>query len=344
MDIHVDTVVRLMAVGAATLLLVRLMFGQVRGLLKIALAGILVGSAAYLINSSVFLPIAAEIIPPIDLLSIIIPFWTWLFARTLFERDPKFPLLVIIAATYVLGWGLVHFVPPIKMAGFYMIHIISLILIADLIYTALSGLKDDLIQKRRLIRIYLPVLIGLQAGGVLVYELIFGIAASPPMFVQTANAMLIFTLILFGGLALLVTDPDLLMVTQGHKTIDDRPPLLSPSESVLLDKLNTAMSEGQYRTPGLTIQSLGGLLETPEHRLRALINKKLGHRNFSSFLNGYRIIEAKQKLADRDLVDLPILTIAMDLGYGSLAPFNRAFRAETGVTPSDFRKAAIDQN
>jgi len=49
-------------------------------------------------------------------------------------------------------------------------------------------------------------------------------------------------------------------------------------------------------------------------------------------------------LADRELVNLPILTIAMDLGYNSLAPFNRAFRAETGVTPSDFRKTAIDQN
>ena len=30
------------------------------------------------------------------------------------------------------------------------------------------------------------------------------------------------------------------------------------------------------------------MLGTPEHRLRALINRKLGHRNFSSFLNGYR--------------------------------------------------------
>jgi len=162
MDIHVDTVVRLLATGAISLLLVRLMFGQVRGALKIALAGILV----YLINSSVFLPIPAAIIPPIDLLSIIIPFWAWLFARKLFERDPKFPLLVIIAATYVFGWFLVHFIPSIGIAGFYLIHITSLILIADLIYAALSGLSDDLIYKRRLIRIYLPLLIGFQAGGV----------------------------------------------------------------------------------------------------------------------------------------------------------------------------------
>lgn len=113
---------------------------------------------------------------------------------------------------------------------------------------------------------------------------------------------------------------------------------------MLHDKLIAAMTEGQYRAPSLTIATLASQLDTQEHRLRALINKQLGHRNFSSFLNGYRITEAKEKLSDRSLVDLPILTIAMDLGYGSLAPFNRAFRTETGLTPSDFRKEAIDQN
>jgi len=36
-----------------------------------------------------------------------------------------------------------------------------------------------------------------------------------------------------------------------------------------------------------------------------------------------------------------VLTIAMDLGYGSLAPFNRAFRETTGQSPTDFRRAAF---
>jgi AraC-like DNA-binding protein len=119
---------------------------------------------------------------------------------------------------------------------------------------------------------------------------------------------------------------------------------LSASEAVLNDRLITVMNDGHYRETGLTIQKLAEHLETPQHRLRALINQKLGHRNFSSFLNGYRIDEAREKLSDRDLVDLPILTIAMDLGYNRLAPFNRSFRSETGVTPSEFRQSAIDQN
>ena len=101
------------------------------------------------------------------------------------------------------------------------------------------------------------------------------------------------------------------------------------------------MVAGVYREAGLSIGALAERLGAPEHRLRALINQRLGYRNFSAFLNEARIAEAKGWLADPERVALPVLTIAMDLGYGSLAPFNRAFREATGQAPSDFRRAAF---
>jgi AraC-like DNA-binding protein len=36
----------------------------------------------------------------------------------------------------------------------------------------------------------------------------------------------------------------------------------------------------------------------------------------------------------------PILSIALGLGLGSIGPFNRAFKAATGLTPTAFRQAA----
>jgi AraC-like DNA-binding protein len=36
-----------------------------------------------------------------------------------------------------------------------------------------------------------------------------------------------------------------------------------------------------------------------------------------------------------------VLTIALDAGFSSLGPFNRAFKAETGVTPSEYRRQAL---
>ena len=95
-----------------------------------------------------------------------------------------------------------------------------------------------------------------------------------------------------------------------------------------------------YRQEGLTIGGLAAMLAVPEYRLRRLINSRLGHRNFASFLNGYRLQDAKQALADPTQAPVPILTIALDAGFNSLGPFNRAFKAGTGMTPSEFRRQA----
>src|SRR6202000_300593 len=54
-----------------------------------------------------------------------------------------------------------------------------------------------------------------------------------------------------------------------------------------LERLMTV--ERAYRREGLTIGSLSAELGVPEYRLRQLINEGLGHRNFSSFVNGYRL-------------------------------------------------------
>jgi AraC-like DNA-binding protein len=110
---------------------------------------------------------------------------------------------------------------------------------------------------------------------------------------------------------------------------------------VLHGKLDAAMAQRVWLEPGLTIGLLASRLDVPEHRLRALINRRLGHRNFSAFLNAHRIAEAQRVLADPARVDLPVLSMAMDLGYGSLAPFNRAFREAVGQTPTEFRRAAF---
>jgi AraC-like DNA-binding protein len=45
----------------------------------------------------------------------------------------------------------------------------------------------------------------------------------------------------------------------------------------------------------------------------------------------------KAALSDPTQKEVPILTIALDAGFGSLGPFNRAFREAEGITPSAFR-------
>jgi len=38
---------------------------------------------------------------------------------------------------------------------------------------------------------------------------------------------------------------------------------------------------------------------------------------------------------------VPVLTIAMDAGFQSIGPFNRAFKAATDSTPTEFRRLAL---
>jgi AraC-like DNA-binding protein len=101
------------------------------------------------------------------------------------------------------------------------------------------------------------------------------------------------------------------------------------------------MAEGAWRNEDLTIRSLADQLETQEHRLRRLINLRLGHRNFADFVNGYRIEAAQRRLADPAEAQTTVAAIAYDVGYGSLSPFNRAFRRMTGSTPTTWRAEAL---
>ncbi len=113
----------------------------------------------------------------------------------------------------------------------------------------------------------------------------------------------------------------------------------SAADQKLVDALMRLMGDERiYRHDNVTIGTLATKLAIPEYRLRRLINQRLGYRNFNVFLNEHRIAEAKAALADPSQAEVPVITIAMDAGFQSLGPFNRAFKATTGVTPTEYRR------
>jgi AraC-like DNA-binding protein len=115
-----------------------------------------------------------------------------------------------------------------------------------------------------------------------------------------------------------------------------------PAEERLAASLQRLMHEERaYRTEDLTVAGLAARLAVPEYRLRRLINQRLGHRNFNAYVNGLRLDEARAALADPGKRELPVLTIALDAGFQSIGPFNRAFKAATGVTPTEFRREKL---
>ena len=46
-------------------------------------------------------------------------------------------------------------------------------------------------------------------------------------------------------------------------------------------------------------------------------------------------------LADPAQRHLPVLTVALSVGYQSITPFNNAFRQAKGLTPTEYRRKAL---
>ena len=117
---------------------------------------------------------------------------------------------------------------------------------------------------------------------------------------------------------------------------------LPSADPQLAADLHSLMAEARiYREDQLTIGGLAARLGVPEYRLRRLINQRLGHRNFNAFVNRWRLGDAQQALLDPLRAQEPVLRIALDDGFQSIGPFNRAFKAHTGLTPTDFRRQRL---
>ncbi|MEM9739337.1 MAG: AraC family transcriptional regulator [Pseudomonadota bacterium] len=113
---------------------------------------------------------------------------------------------------------------------------------------------------------------------------------------------------------------------------------LSKDDVRLADKIRVTLGEERFfLEPDLKLSDLAKRLGEQDYKVSQCITGALGFRNFNQMINHYRIEAAKDVLSDPATQRMPILTVALDVGFGSIGPFNRAFKAETGQTPGAFR-------
>ncbi|TGJ99028.1 AraC family transcriptional regulator [Leptospira langatensis] len=99
--------------------------------------------------------------------------------------------------------------------------------------------------------------------------------------------------------------------------------------------LQTMEREKLFQDEDLSLASLADELGLSSHQLSELINQEMG-KNFSVFVNEYRIKEACRLLQEKE--DRSILDIAYEVGFRSKTSFHRAFTKQVGVPPSEFRE------
>ncbi len=310
--------------------------------LTVSVAAMLVGTAPEILQPPHPVLIVVRMIDMPNML------FLWLFGRSLF--DDEFRMRAgdwLVAGLYLALW-LVLRLSDLGLIGVkpdwmpYATNVFSAGLALHLVWTALVGRRDDLVETRRSIRLWFVIALAGAAGLNIFGEALFSRAHDGA--VSTFRAGLVLAVAVWGLLWLAQLRTEALLFQPIRAPAPDPPPGIPPKDALLLARLTRLMDEEQaFTEQGLTIGALAGRAGVPEHQLRALINGGLGHRNFAAFLNSYRIALAKEKLSDPQLSRVPVLTIAMDSGFASLAPFNRAFRAQEGVTPTEFREAALSK-
>lgn len=280
----------------------------------------------------------------LDIASVTATGWFWLFTRAWFDDEKRIgptswaALAIPVVCVSILYAAGFDWTPPVMAAAIVLrLSMIGFGLAG--LWVAWKGRSDDLVEARRRIRWRLVATVGAFMLVVNVIEVL----VQQEVLVQSARSvieMLIALITLLFCAAMFGFDRDDLFGPPARTA--PHAAELDPAERDLVAKLREHMErEKAHRLDGLTIASLAAQLGEPEYRLRRAINGTLGHRNFAQFLNGYRLAEVREALADPAQREVPIITIALDAGFGSLGPFNRAFREAEGVTPSEWRKTAL---
>jgi AraC-like DNA-binding protein len=308
-------------------------------------AAFALGSAAHAVTASIGAasPIAAAHAPVIALSTgNVVVFW--LFTRALFDETFTLRWWHALIWAAVAGFSFVNcmWIAPASGArlSIVAINLIALGFIVLAVGQTIASWSSDLVEGRRRVRVFIVSAAALYGGlnAVLQISMAGGGAAE---IAKTANSAALAVVVAAISIAMMRVDgADLFPAAPEVQAEASQAAVVeSGADQKLVDALMRLMADDRiYRHDNVTIGTLATRLGIPEYRLRRLINQRLGYRNFNVFLNEHRIAEAKAALADPSQARVPVITIAMDAGFQSLGPFNRAFKATTGVTPTEYRR------
>jgi AraC-like DNA-binding protein len=272
------------------------------------------------------------------------PVWFWICARLLFSDRATLRTsdVVCLGAMGVAG-VLYQSQFPLSPDGSAAVRVLGVAFAASSLgfaclapLTVYFGMTGDLDARRRQLRQWFVPCVSIYLAAVVITQAVVLLQGR-----ATPTSLVLVNLIVIDVVAALVLSTFVQLRIVNWIAAVDTPPAvaLSRLEQSVLDRLDRRfVAERLYARESLTIAELARLLDTQEHVLRRVINHGLGFRNFNDFLHTHRLREAAERLGDPQLRRLPVLTIALEVGYGSIGPFNRAFRERFGVTPSVYRR------
>ncbi|MGC4035100.1 MAG: ABC transporter permease [Chitinophagaceae bacterium] len=99
---------------------------------------------------------------------------------------------------------------------------------------------------------------------------------------------------------------------------------------------NSMRADMYYKDSDISLNSLAQKLDLTPHELSRIINTVL-KKNFSDFINEYRVADVIRKIQDPENDNLTLVGIATDSGFNSKSTFNRIFKEMTGKSPAEYK-------
>lgn len=109
-------------------------------------------------------------------------------------------------------------------------------------------------------------------------------------------------------------------------------------KQLLFEKIS---GEKLYLDPDLNLKRLADLISIPYYQLSQIINQHLG-KNFTEFINEYRVNEARKLLIDPNKFHEKVESIAYDSGFSNPSSFYSAFKKIANTTPTQYRKTFFE--
>jgi AraC-like DNA-binding protein len=280
-----------------------------------------------------------------------VPYAFWLLARVHFDDEfcicPRHgygvaAFMGLHYAAWLVGSGRAALPAPLDRippsAWMMAAATVSLALMLHALIGVSMGARSDLVVPRVKLRYLVLALSGGYVFLELAAEAVVGEHFGPPRFGARMHAVSTCVLVFVVSYLCLRMRPEVL---KPARTGIGDVAVLDPG---LEERLRGLMEdERAYREEGLTIVALARRMDAHEHKVRHLINSRLGFRNFNAFLHHFRIREARKVLADPAQAHLGVAQVAFQVGYRSLGPFNKAFKELTGLTPTEFRTARASE-
>lgn len=276
-------------------------------------------------------------------LSVLFPLSFWLVSKALFDDEFIWQPNYLV---YVIAISLVHYVlyrlNDIFYEGAYanftfLPYLISTLFILMVLYEALRDRINDLVISRIKKRHIFVIFSSFIALASVYYFFTEDPWKLPLHFQLVQNIFICLFIILFFGDQFSYNS---LFTPVSPKSLSKRLEKDHILQQRIIDNLKKVIEQEQvYKSEGLTITQLAEELNEKEYLVRRAINNELGYTNFNSFLNFYRIKSACTLISEIKTTKKTFQEIAYEMGFQSIATFNRAFKKETGKTPSEYMES-----